>query len=213
MPDVKKKTIDVPFSHGSIDLTDMNGGAHYEDRQGILFEFVLYDKNFARWASIYSKLANDIHGQKLRVILDNDRAYFYNMRLEIDSEKSKKPLSKIVLSGTAEPFKYELSSSIEPWLWDVFNFETGVITSSDPIEVDGTVSIVIPKGNVEIAPTFIVSGVTEGSELTVNDQLHTVNLKNGRVYDPRIRISGKREVTLTFNGKGSVQVEYRKGSL
>lgn len=212
MPDVKKKTIDVPFSHGSIDLTDMNGGAHYEDRQGILFEFVLYDGDYTQWTAIYSRIANAVHGRKVKVVLDNDKAYYYNMRLAIDSEKAKKPLSKIILSGTAEPFKYEVISKTEPWLWDPFNFETGVITKPEAVEVDGTATYIAQAGFMPTVPEFFCN-IESGSTLTVSDGKRTIQLQNGMVYDPRIKVNGDEEVTLTFVGKGTVEVVYRGGSL
>ena len=82
-------------------------------------------------SEILGGLQKEVHGKKVKMILDDEPEHYYRVRLELDGEKTNPVYGQIVLSGTAEPFKYDLQSSGEPWKWDTFNFRTGVIRSPD----------------------------------------------------------------------------------
>lgn len=213
MPEPKVSKVDVPYRDGSIDLTTaISGRTIYQDRDGLKFEFVIEDGSYADWESIKSNIANHIHGKKLRLIMDNDRSYFYNVRLEVDSSKDYKLWGKIVLVGTAEPYKYDVTSSAEPWLWDPFNFYTGVITQEGSYDVSGTRNVTIPSGNMYVSPQLVVSNLVS-TTFTVTYHGRSYNLTLGNNKIPAILINGDTEETLTFNGTATVQIVYRGGSL
>ena len=108
--------------------------------------------------------------------------------------------------GTAEPFKYDLQSSSEPWLWDSFNFHTGVIRTLKDIAINSTNRTVkILGAGIDTPPVFIV---TQADNLKLTHGGRTYTLKVGRNRFPAVRV-GKEDITLTFSGTGKLTVEYR----
>lgn len=135
MPAPKTYQVNIPYASGSIDLSEVTGNVNYEDRKGVEFSFILYDGSYDGWARALSSIARWIHGKKVQVIPDNDFNFYYACRLEVDGRKSNQINGKIVLSGTAEPFKYDKLASDEEWLWDPFSFETGVIRELSDLSI------------------------------------------------------------------------------
>lgn len=204
--------IKVMGSNKQVDLSEtLTGRVGYISREiKIKLKGV---RHHTAWDSILSDLRNKINGRVCKIIFDNDPSYYWRGRVDIKDFESVMRLGSLTVAmPEAEPYKYNLQSSNEPWLWDPFNFRTGIITKSGVISVDGTATYDAPAGYMDVAPEFICV-VQTGDTLTVSDGNHTIPLKNGTVYDPRIRVNGDKAITLTFNGKGSVEVAYRGGSL
>lgn len=210
-PDVKLQRIDLPFASGSIDLTDSTGETPYNDRDGIEFEFVIQDGDYSGWDTTIQSLAMAIHGQKLRLISDNDTAYYYNVRLHVDYDKSFKQWGTITLTGTAEPFKYSIIASHEPWLWNPFNFVNGVILSTSDIVVDGTTTVTIPAGGIKTSPSFIVTQAGAGlGVIYETNPPKTLYMPNTGTYRfPQIKCGGDSATTITLVGQGMVSIAYR----
>ena len=211
-PKVKDRRVSIPFASGSVDLTEGAGYIPYEDRDGVSFEFIMKNKDYYEYHAKIQKLNNMLHGRKLKVILDSDPSYYYFMRLHLNEDKHNKIFSKVKITGSADPFKYDLIASNEPWLWNPFNFYTGEIqeTTADVI-VNGTKDILIRAGGYSTSPTFYVY---ESTNLAVTFDENTFQLPkdNTKAYEtyrfPQIKV-GTEEATLRFTGTGKVSVEYR----
>ena len=207
MPEAKTYFVDIPYASSSIDLSDVTGNVNYKDRKGIEFSFVLYDGDYDRWAMAYSAIAMWIHGKSVQVIPDNDFNFYYVCRLEVDSKKSSRINSRIVLSGTAEPFKYDRLASDDDWLWDPFNFEIGIIRELSDISItDANRHIEITGGGCPAVPEFIVR---ESSNLKVTYNGQTFDmLLPGTYRFPQIKV-GEDSVVLVFLGAGKLSIRYR----
>lgn len=209
-PAVKLQRVDLPFASGSIDLTDATGETPYSDREGIEFEFVVQDHSYTGWDTAIQTIAMDIHGQKLEMISDNDTAYYYNVRLNVNYDKSHKEFGTITLSGTAEPFKYTILASHEPWLWDPFNFVNGIIYSTADIVVNGTATVTIPAGGVKTAPSFIVTQTNGLGVVYDTNPPRTLPMPTTGTYRfPQIKCGGHSDTVITLTGQGRVSVAYR----
>ena len=206
MPGVKTQEVDIPGGDGSIDLTEVNGRPAYKDRDGVELVFDLLDGDYATWLMKYSEFASQVHGRKIKMILDDEPDHYYMVRLELDSKKTNSVYSQIVFSGTAEPFKYDLLSSSDPWEWDSFNFLTGVIRFLGDISVTRENNkVTIVGAGIDNPPVFIVS---EADNLQLIHKGRTYILGIGRNRFPAVRV-GKEDVTLTFSGTGKMSIEYR----
>ena len=206
MPDPKTQILDIPGGDGSIDLTEINGRPAYNDRDGVELAFDLMDGSYENWFLKYSQFAAEVHGRKIKMVLDDDPDHYYMVRLKLDGKKSNPVYGQITFSGTAEPFKYDLVATNEPWLWDTFNFETGVIREIEEVEItaeNNTVTII--GAGIDTPPVFVVSQA-DNLKLTYGGRTYT--LKVGRNRFPAVRV-GKEDVTLTFSGTGKFEVEYR----
>ncbi len=206
MPKPKSQLIDIPGGDGSIDLTEINGRPVYDNRDGMELVFDLMDEDYKVWFLKYSEFAKEIHGKKVKMVLDDEPEHYYMVRLNLDGQKTNPVYGEITLSGTAEPFKYDHVSSNEPWKWGSFNFCTGVIRNlSDQVISTAKNTITILGAGIDNPPIFIV---TEADNLKLAHEGRTYVLKVGRNRFPAVRV-GEEDVTLTFSGTGKLSVEYR----
>lgn len=205
MPEAKEQVIDIPGGDGTIDLSEINGRPMYGMRT-VELEYHLRNVDNEKWNSIYSEIGAAITGKKVKMVLDDDPDHYYMARLKVDGEKTDYVNAELTFSGTAEPFKYDLTATNEPWLWDTFNFETGVIREIEEVEITAENNkVTIIGAGIDTPPVFVVSQA-DNLKLTYGGRTYT--LKVGRNRFPAVRV-GKEDVTLTFSGTGKFEVEYR----
>ena len=206
------KYIEIPGRNGLLDVSEVVAGRQiYTSRQiEVELSGIREKKN---WDSVMSSFRNKINGKVCRIIFDNDRAHYWRGRITI------KDFSSLLRVGTfkidipnADPYKYELFSSTEPWLWDPFNFETGIITYIGAITVSGSETVTLPHGHMPTCPDFVVSNKTS-STFTVTYGSETFELSTGSNKIPSIYVGGDDDVELTFTGSAIVEIVYRSGSL
>ncbi len=206
MPKPKTQLVDIPGGDGSIDLTEINGRPAYNDRDGIELVFDLMDGDYKTWYLKYSEFADSVHGKRVKMVLDDEPDHYYMVRLELDGKKTNPVYGTITMTGSAEPFKYDLLASNEPWQWDSFNFRTGVIRTLMDIEItSANKKVTILGAGIDNPPVFVV---TQANNLKLTYGGRTYTLKVGRNRFPAVRV-GKEDVTLTFSGTGKLSVEYR----
>lgn len=208
-PKVKEQKIDIPFASGSVDLTEATGEIPFADREGLSFEFVIKSHDYTDWDTVIQNVAMAIHGQKMMMVSDNDTDHYYIVRLSVDFDKSYKYWGTITLTGSAEPFKYSILSSNEPWLWDPFNFINGQIISTADVLVDGTATVVIPEGGVKTSPSFIVTQASPdlGVVYNTNPPRTLPMTATGTYRFPQIKAGGQQATTITLVGHGRVSVD------
>lgn len=210
-PKPKTIYIDVPGSDGVLDMTEAITGDVQYDMRTIKMEFQLLN-DLSLWASKYSTIRDYLHGKSMRIVFDDDPGYYYFGRLTVDEWQSSRLKGTITISGKVEPYKYEMTSSTEPWKWDPFNFETGVIrnygTSSEPLAVNGRLELTVVGSRKSIVPTIWASN----DNLTVTFDGGSYELSFGNNTLPQIVIHEGEQV-LIFEGSGSVTVNLRGGSL
>lgn len=209
-PSPKTVYVDIPASDGIIDLTEsLTGNVKYENRI-ITCEFNVLDAR-KRWSNIYSEILDFLHGQQVKVILDEDPTYYYIGRVKVNEWKSDKKTSTIIIEGNVEPYKLEMFSSLEDWEWDSFNFETGIIREYKNIKVDGSLTFTIEGRRKGVVPSFIVQS-DDGKGLKVKFNGTTYDLSDGTNRVLNI-ITKEGLNTLYFTGHGTVSIDYRGGRL
>lgn len=213
-PSPKTVYVDIPGSDGIIDLTESLTGDVKFDNRTITCEFVVLDAR-NRWSNIYSEIMDYLHGQRMKVRLDEDMAYYYEGRLQVNEWKSDKVTSTITIEGDVEPYKMEMFSSLEDWEWDSFSFETGVIRDYKNLSVEGSLRIDIPPTRKVVVPIIHVINKNADEAMTVRcgwGETYTLSEGENRILN--IKISQKNQYNfLTFTGNGSVSIDYRGGRL
>ena len=129
-PTIKSNYIDIPGGNGTIDASSiLTEYPVYNDREGQIEYYVTrnYD-DYSSWKKVYHDILNYLGGKVFKVILEEDPGFYYRGRVNVNQWKSEKDWSKITLDYHLEPFKYEVASSTDRWLWDPFSFVDGVIT-------------------------------------------------------------------------------------
>lgn len=205
VPKAKIKTIDVPEMDGSLDLTEsLSGGIHYYNRI-LQTSHYLKDTRIEKWHGVYSQIAGYCQGKRMKVILDSDPGYYYIGRISCEIIKEDPIWSSYKISCDAEPYKYELQSSLEPWLWDPFHFETGVIREYKDIPVNGTMTLVVPGTPKKVIPVILCS-----QEMTVlfENVLYQLTAGKNTLHDVYLKDGNN---VLVFTGNGTISLDYRGG--
>lgn len=203
LPKAKTKIIEVPGADGVIDLTEsLTDDVKYNNRT-LSFTFTVIDP-MASWASVLSEVANFLHGRKLRIHMDWDKNYYYEGRCAINQFKTNKRTATIAVDCDCDPYKIEKNSASDPWNWDDFNFVDGIIYE---VTVSGTTSAILINRRKIVSPTFTCSAA-----MTVTFDGVTYNLPQGTTSILDIRLQ-EGENSVVFTGNGTVQINYKGGSL
>lgn len=205
-PAIKEKKVDIPGCDGVLDLSSyLTGDVQYENRS-LQYTFDASD-NMETWASMISHIANFLHGRKRKIVHDFDRAYYYEGRISIDTTKSNQYLSQLVITGEADPYKYDVNDGTDEWLWDDFDLTDGIIREYYNILIEGTGTVTIIGRRKRAIPI-----ITCSAPMVLTYGNLTINLPEGetKVYELQL---GEGEHELIFTGNGTVTISYRGGSL
>lgn len=205
LPETKVKPVDIPGADGVIDLTDVLGEVRYNNREiQMIFDVI---KPPEAWHSLTSTIANYLHGQRMRVILDTDPGYYYIGRLSLLSEKSDYLANQLTITGDMDPYKYELYGGLDKWRWDSFSFKTGIIRNYRDLKVNGSRVVTVPGRRRPVVPTIITSAAME---VDWKGTRYSLPAGENKLYAIEI-VEG--ENTLIFYGNGTVSIDYRGGIL
>ena len=228
-PTPKTNYVDIPGSSGAIDMSEtLTGYPVYENREGSFTFYVLNALNDIPdpqlWNVRYERILNFVHGKTLKLILEDDPAYYYIGRLKVDKWDSKANNSEIEISYNLEPYKWKIESTIDDWIWDSFNFDT------DTIE-DGYKDIIVNSPNAfkaftfnkenelqaPVIPIFRVSSMTQSMTIEfINtalgiDVTYPLALGDNEFFD--CVITNISDWVLKVKGKGTISIVYNKGRL
>lgn len=204
-PKAKTNYIEVPGADGVLDVSSVfTGQILYSNRQGT-WEFRV-DPKFMDWTEIYSLIMKDVHGNFVKVILEDDPEYYYEGRLFVNQWLSDKDNSTITIEYNLAPYKkYKLSD--RRWIWDTFNFETGVVREYRNIVVNKEHTINVIGDRMSCIPTITVSDdmklIYENKEYKLSRGVNIIEkivIKNG-------------ENPMKFMGNGIVSIDLLGGIL
>lgn len=202
----KKKQLIFHGSDGELNFSkSLTGDVKYQNRK-ITFEFVTTVK-YKSWKNLMSAIANYLHGQDFKIILDEDPNFYYFGEATVNQFKSDKSIGIIVIECDVEPYKYDLTASNEDWLWDPFDFESGIINETRGLQVNGELEVSIYGRRKRVIPK-----ITCDNPMQVIFNSNTYNLSAGTQKVLNIEICEGKNV-LKFVGNGKVTIEYRGGSL
>ena len=209
-PEQYTNFVEVPGRDGRLDMSEaLTGRPVYLGRK------LKIELSSARpktmWDATVSYFRNHINGRVCRITFDNDMSYFWRGRVHVDDFSSVMTLGKFTVNVDAEPYKYSIHQSSEPWLWNPFNFQTDVITYQGAWDIVGALEVTIPAGHMPTVPTFVVSDYHD--PLLMNYKGVTYTLVSGSNTFPEIMVGGDEAVELDFTGYSKVQIVYRGGSL
>jgi len=201
-----------------LDLTEaLTGYPVYNNRTGS-FTFRIMNE-FKPWHERYAEIMEHLHGKNMKAVLFDDPDYFYEGRFTVEGWNSGDTWSEITIGYNVGPYKW-----LGDWLWDPFNFKTGVIWEKmySNIQINNQQTpykLTLLSSNIGIAPffpIFDVSGATSLKVRLLNPRLERdveVSLVNGRNEIPDFVFAGQESYEVQFTGKGLVSLKYRVGRL
>lgn len=205
--------ISVKGRNGLLDVSEaLTGRPTYSSREiNVLFGGI---HNRLDWDSIISDLRNKIEGKQIKLIFDNDPTYYWLGRCHITGFDRMRELGTFTLSiPKADPYKYNIQSFNEDWLWDPFNFETGVVTDASEHIITGHTEILLPYGKMPVSPTIIVTNINTFLTVQKYGDTRVIDLRLGENKVYAITVNDINESTLIFEGSGTFSINYRGGSL
>lgn len=104
-PSPKTNVIDIAGGDGVLDLTEYFGDVKYNNRS-ISFDFSTTVPQ-AQFMDLFSKVQNALHGQKLRITLDDDPEFYYVGRISVSEWKADKSIGKLTIDCDCEPWKWK----------------------------------------------------------------------------------------------------------
>lgn len=203
-PKPQENLLQIPLRNGSLDLTEaLTDEVKYENRDiNIKLQYLGYS-----FLNVYSNIMNYCHGKKCQVIFDDDLDFYYEGRLEVSDFKYIKYGATFEINGSMQPFKTSVFSSDEPWLWDPFDFETGIINEFQDIVVNGSETITLLYQGQR---TYI--SITTDSQITVSYKGESVVVGAGTTTLYEFNFDeGENEIVLS--GNATVSIKYREVSL
>lgn len=213
-PSVNFKQVEIPGVNGMIDLTTvLTGYPTYSNRTGSL-DFILAP-GFEYWENAKSTIMGYLHGKRLNLYLADDPDHYYTGMFSVNALKSDARSNGITINYDLYPFKREIVASDDDWLWDPFNFETGVIRSWSSLVVDGELLVQIDDCVEPVMPQ-----ITSSAAMTLQ---HTYRLADGvatktKEYPIVAGTSGGFTLrpglnSLRFIGNGTIRIHFRGGKL
>ena len=204
--------IEIPGRDGKVDLSEaLSRKPIFTSR-----EIKIYLAGFrdtTEWDAVISSFRNHIMGRVCRITFDTDPEYYWKGRVGIIDFKPVKEFGKFLLEmPEADPYKYSVLSSDEPWLWNPFNFETDVITYTPAQQITGSGSMIIHAGHMLTCPSFVVADI-ESADFKMVHNGREYTLVQGTNVFPSIMVNGDNGEQFDFTGTAKVQIVYRGGSL
>lgn len=213
-PEMEEYYVDVPGADGFLDFTEVVTGRRIFKSRPITIKLGgKKPRNY--WDNWIGGIRNQIHGQIVKIIPDNDSAYYYTGRAKVIDFNRTRELGTFTLSiPKADPYKYQVEDNMaEDWLWDTFDFETGTTEGEGRIInlSGGSDTYTIEPGEMPFVPTILVDSVG-GSGLKMEVDGENYTLVKGRNRFADIVVDTKK-VSMKFSGTGKLSVRYRRGSL
>lgn len=187
-PKAKTKEVDIAGGDGVLDYTEYFGGVKFENRQ-LTFKFAKTNIVLDEFLALFSTVQNALHGEKMKIVLDDDPDHYYIGRVTISEWKANKRVGEITVEVDAEPYKYKVAET--------------VVTQA----VTGTTPMILTNSKMPVVPT-----ITTTAAMTIAFGGYSVEAKAGTFRIPEMQLAeGQNAVTVT--GEGSITFRYRQGSL
>lgn len=197
LPSPRFSYLEVPGRLGSFDLTEsLAGEVLYEMREGS-FEFIVADKGV--WQKAYERLKRDVHGLKTTLVLDSESSFYYQGRVWVSDFKSDKNYETITLNYRLNPYKHS-----------VLDIKTGGVYTLKNVQVkDGKEISLTRDFDMTLIPEFTNKTL---NTISVDFKGKTYSLKQGVSRFPELR-TRENNMTLTFQGTGTLDISYLRGWL
>ena len=186
-PAVKENKIDIPGADSALDLTDFFGEPKYNDTvHKFEFSTMVPHKEFP---TLFSRIKNAIHGKRLRIILDDDPAFFYWGRCNVSAFTSAKGIGTVSVECDCEPYKYKVNKTVV----------SATVSGTQAITLTNSRKRAVP----EITTTATMTIAFDGGSATTNAGTFTI---------PELElVEGENVITVT--GTGTITFTWQEGDM
>lgn len=189
-PEAQDFTEEIPARNGKLDFQDyILTGTVFKNREGTI-EFLIDHENdkYVRWTVIKNEVMKFIHGQYLKMVLEDEPDYFYEGRFFIDEWKNNSDWSTFSVKYDVYPYKESIIATTDAWKWDPFNFINGKIhdVSNYVYKTEGqnSVNITLSDINYPTRVKLMIESTTSLGQVVVEIQrfIHSGTFITERVF-------------------------------
>lgn len=213
VPEARKNMVEVPGRNGLLDLTNALGVVTYGNRN-VWFSSLMVDEDITRR---FSELLNKYHGQRCKIVFDVEPEYYYDGRCSVSRKQVDSTYQIVQFDLDADPLKYPVYASDEEWLWDPFNFNTGVIRNYGNMVVNGTLTVDVIGYEQPESPKIYVTLNSGQSNMRMVFGGKTYYLNNGLNSFADLIVQSLDVTTdlnrFVFYGYGKVSINIKGGIL
>ena len=189
LPERQKNLLQIPGRNGLVDASLPEQREAYKARE-MKFVCDSLDKDYAEWSNLLSDIANYVQDERLPIVPDFDKDYFYEGWVSLEPAKSNKLTSKLTFKVKVDPHKMKKE-----------------ITVVETI-VNGATEIVLHNEKMKVSPTLITDNEVT---IRIGDTFQKTYAAGEYAYPGFIL--GKGDTILEIVGNGIVRFEYREGKL
>lgn len=221
LPTPNTKFVSIPGRKDPIDLTEyLTGHSTFGNRTGSWSFFTDVDyveQRLGGWIAFDKRLRSLFHGHVGKIVLLDNPSYFYTGELTMGQWQTGDDRSTVTISYDLYPYKKDLSSTMELWKFDEFDFRDGVIMYLKDMEVNGSRDVKVYGSRERISPHIsgssgLVIYKYENKSWVNYGNVPTKSIASNDSIIPRLVID-YGENLLRFTGTGSVTIDYRRGLL
>lgn len=206
MPQIRTKFIEIPGAFGTLDLTELLTGCPvYGDRTGS-WEFIMDPdrEDMTSWANLYQTIAMYVHGRRRRVVFTDDPEYYYEGRLAVAGLEPEEGYTTLTINYELDPYKLPVHDPFDTgWLWDPFDFETGVIPQGRSTTISGTTTVTLYGKSEDYSPAFKCSSAMT---LEYEDRRYSLISGVNYLHEIIIQADDPSAHSFKFTGNGTVQI-------
>lgn len=188
-PTVKENYVDVPGLNGSLDFSEsLTGYPTYNNRTGTI-SFVMDNSLPVDWDYMFARIKSFLNGQKVYMFtslesepyrgFNNENSpseethdysgswepWYYEGRFKVSDLTSNPENSSWDIEYNVKPYRFYYLDTSQDWIWDIFNFDTGIMYKEvfQDIEINGYKNIDIANivGNAPTVPEITVNATSE----------------------------------------------------
>ena len=187
-PAVKEVKQEIEGADSDLDLTDFFGEPKYENARH-KFTFSTLAISATEFLSLSSTIKNALHGKMVRIILDDDPAFYYVGRVHVSRYHNERQIGTIVIECDCNPYKYKL--------------EKTVVTKA----INGAETITLTNLRKRAVPT-----ITTTATMTIAFGSFSRAVSAGTFVIPELELV-QGENTVTVTGTGTITFSYQEGAL
>lgn len=173
-PTPKTRYVKIAGMDGDLDVSEqLTGYMQYEMRELEMEFTILKPREF--WTETYSDIMDYMHGKSMQIIMDEAPDYYYEGRVTVGDWDSENKKSTLTISALVKPYKIAVQSTLSDWLWNPFNFESGVIRSNYrnlTVTEDANTTLQVTASRMPTSPKYVV---------TLTDSNPTVTWSQGTI--------------------------------
>ena len=185
-PSPKTHFAQVLGADGALDLSKVLTGHMQYNRRTITMEFSITAPR-EEWPEKHSEIMDMLHGEEMEIVLDDDPEYFYTGLLAVEGYDPQKVTSGVKITADVEPYKMRAEKTRL----------TIAVGGTHTMQITGSKMPTIPSITASSAMAMTFGGVSYPLAAGENSFPDVVIRKGINAF--------------TFEGNGTVTLEYREG--